>query len=227
MNRRCRSAAAAVAAIAACGLAAAVAQALVPPPGTPDLAKMTLQASDLAPGAVVLDGYVKPGAREVAQYDRTFTSVATTGGVKLELIQTQLALAASTPDATSLFKGARSLFASKQGRSELVAEVVAGAGTSVPRADITVHFGKLRELGIGDQSSLASVRLRVKQRVSTLYSALLRIGNVVATVTVIALRAHLAASVPTGLAQSVAAHITAVLAATGPTGPTGPTAATG
>jgi hypothetical protein len=188
---------------------------------------MTLQASDLAPGAVVLGGYVKPGAKAVAVYDRNFTAATTTGGVKLELIQTQVALAVSTSDAISLFKGARELFGSKKGRSVLVAEIVAGAGASVPRASIKVHFGKLRELGIGDQSLLASVRLRIKQRASTFYAALLRIGSVVAIVEVITRKAHIAASVPTGLAQLVAGHVTAVLAATGPTGPTGPTAATG
>jgi hypothetical protein len=54
-----------------------------------------------------------------------------------------------------------------------------------------------------------------------------RVGDVVVNFAVLVFRPTLARSVPTGLAATIAAHISAVLAASGATGPTGATGTSG
>jgi hypothetical protein len=130
-HRTTRRAAAAAAAI--CALAAASAQAYSPPKGTPNLAKMTLQPSDLAPGATLLvNSYFDPGGgvHLRAEYDRDWGAASTAGGVKLQQLQTQITLATSTAWAHTIFTQVPSIYGSSGGRGSLIDNIDAGNGSS-------------------------------------------------------------------------------------------------
>jgi hypothetical protein len=226
-----RLAAVAVAVIAAGGLSIGIAQAVTPPAGTPDLSSMALAASDLGPGATALTGaYVKPAGTVIAEYERGFGAVTTTAGVKLAALFSGVLLLDSTADAAKSFNGIRKIYSSKLGRALLAGEVVKGAGKASGVTVKDVHFGRSASVGVGDESLILSVLVEVKHRGAAADFVVVRIGSVLALIDVIVKRTHLDSSVATGLAGTVGAHITAVLAASGasgPTGPTGPTGATG
>ena len=229
MNRRARTLATlAVAAIAAAGLSIAVAQALTPPAGTPDLAKMGVQSSDLGPGSkLTAASYVKAPTHVIAEYDRNFGPASTTAGVALAGVTSGVLLADSTADGRSLFKDYRLIFTSKLGREALAVEIVKGAGKLSGVTLKDVHFGKQVSAGVGAQSLIQPLRVAVKHKGVAADFVVLRIGAVLASVTVIVTRPNLARSVVTALAKAVGSHIDAVLAAVGSTGPTGATGSTG
>ena len=227
MNRRLRCLAAGFVATIALGASAgAVAWAVQPPAGTPDLSKMTLQRADLGPAGTVADGYVKPTTDERAQYDRNFAGPSTTAGLKLAAIETDIILADSKTDARGLFHDLQVIYGSKLGHDLLAADIEKG-NVGVTRRQIV--FGKLRSIGVGAQSLLESITVHGAKRTGTEDVFTLRIAGVVANVLVVAGAPKLSASVPTALARTIALHITTVLAAgsTGPTGPTGSTGTTG
>jgi hypothetical protein len=231
MNRRPRFlAAVSVATIAAGFLAVAIAQAVTPPPGTPDLSQMTLQASDLAPGAkTTLSRYVAPGTDTIAEYDRSFAGVTTSAGVKLTVLSTNVLLANSATNAKGLYKDVRLVYASKLGRKLLAEAIVKSAGKLSGVTAKDVHFAKSASAGVGDQSLNQPIAIRSKHKAVAADFVLLRIGDVLASVTIVVRRGQLDRSVATGLAATIGAHITAVLAsgATGSTGTTGATGSTG
>jgi hypothetical protein len=235
MNRRLLHVAAATATIAlSAGLQIASAQAVTPPTGTPDLALMALQPVDLQPGARVgIDAYQSPPSGFVAEYERQFGAATTTGGTALEGIQMQIMLANSTAGAKSFFTITRHVYGSRSGRALLANAIAAGRkGSNVKPGD--VHFGKLRSIGVGQQSLLEPITLRVrsatnrfKPRTLAADVVVVRIDGVVVSLTVAGLTPTLAPSVASALAATVVSHITAVLAASGSTGSTGTTGTTG
>jgi hypothetical protein len=226
VNCRARSLAV-VATILVLGATVAVAQAITPPAGTPDLTQMTLQPADLAPGAQVASAYAKPPKQMIAEYDRNFAQVATSDGVALKGIDTQLLLADTTAAASGFFTELRTVYGSKAGHLLLAAEIAKSAGKAAHLKLKQIHFGKLHGIGVGAASLLVSITIRTKAVTLVSDVVALRIGAVIANLTIVAGKPRLAASVPSAIASAIAGHITTVLAATGSTGPSGPTGATG
>lgn len=212
-----RLAAAAALALALAG-AATTAQASTPPPGTPNLAKMTLQPTDLAPGAqVLLSAYFPPGSglNLRAEYNRDFGAATTTGGVKLAQIQAQVTLADTPAFAKTVFAQLPGIYGGAAGRATLAQEVipVTGAGSDATPKD--AGFGKLRSVGVGQQSLFESMTLKSKGTTLAAGFVWLRVDGVLASLAVVATRPPVADSVSIALARTVAAHISAQLAATG------------
>jgi hypothetical protein len=200
-------------ALAVCTTAA---EAYSPPRGTPDLAKMTLQPSDLARGATVLySGYLDPGSglKLRAQYDSDFGAAATTAGVKLAQVQIYLTLADSTAYAKTLFSQLSSLYSSESGHAILALEVVPISAQGFHPTPKNARFGKLRSAGIGQQSLVESGTITMKQATIAADFVSLRVDGVIASLAVVAAKPPLADSVAIGLARTVAAHISSVLAA--------------
>jgi hypothetical protein len=213
---RCRIAAPAAAALALAACAAA-AEAQSPPRGTPDLAKMTLQPSDLARGATVLDsGYLEPasGLKLRAQYDRNFGAASTTAGVKLAQVQTSITLADSTAYAKMVFAQVASGYGTQSGHAVLALEVVAPSAKGFQPTPKDARFGKLRSAGVGQQSVLVSATITANDATISADFVWLRVDGVTASLAVVAAQPPLADSVAIGLARAVAAHITSVLSAT-------------
>jgi hypothetical protein len=211
-HRTTRRAAAAAAAI--CALAAASAQAYSPPKGTPNLAKMTLQPSDLAPGATLLvNSYFDPGGgvHLRAEYDRDWGAASTASGVKLQQLQTQITLATSTAWAHTIFTQVPSIYGSSGGRGSLIDNIDAGNGSSATLKN--ARFSKLRSIGVGQQSMYGSATIATKASTIAAGFAWIRVDAAIALLVVVAPKAPLADSVTIALAKTVAAHMTAVLGA--------------
>ena len=207
--------AAAAAALLALAVAVASAQAFSPPSGTPDLAKMTLQPSDLARGAQVLvSEYFPPGAglRERAQYDRDFGAASTTSGVKLAQIQTEITLANSTSFAKVVFSQVQGIYGANDGRATLVTSVVPPAGPLSSATLKDAKFSKLAGIGVGQQSLFESATIRSKGATLVAGFVWIRVDAAFAFLTIVAAKPSLANSVPIAIAATVAAHMKSVLA---------------
>ena len=209
-------------------LLAAVAGAVTPPSGTPDLATMSVQLSDLQPGAsIASDGYTKPGKGFTAKYLRQITGAKTTAsGQAVELV-VELDLAPTTGLASKTEAGEHIIFSSKLGHSLLGAEIIKAAGASAHVVPKDLHFSKIERIATLPGAFLEALAVRTKQRLVTADFIGVRVGRVVATLTVLGLGFTVDRSIGTALAATVAAHISAVLGKTGSTGPSGATGATG
>jgi hypothetical protein len=211
-TRRVVAAALATSALATSALGAASAQAYTPPKGTPDLAKMTLQPSDLAPGATLLvNSYFPGGLHERDEYDRDWGVVSTTGGVKLQQLQTEITLATSTTWAHAVFGQVPSIYDSSAGRRSLIDNIDAGNGSSATLKD--ARFGTLRGIGVGQQSMYGSATIATKGSTIAAGFAWVRVDAAIATLVVVAPKAPLADSVTIAIAKTVAAHMKSVLGA--------------
>lgn len=207
---------------------AAVAGAVVPPAGTPNLAAMALRPSDLAPGAVRRGSYIKPATEAIAEYEVRFGAVATTAGAHLTAVVNAIVLGHSVAFADKEIKAARTEFNSKRVRRLIVASLANQVGVK-GAASRHLTFGKIRSIDVGQESLLVPLFVRAAGRTTTTDLVFFAAGAIVSDL-VLAGEGRLAASVPIELATAVAAHITTVRAgggSTGPTGPTGPTGATG
>jgi len=207
-----RRAAAVTVAIAA--LAAASAQAYTPPKGTPNLAKMTLQPSDLAPGATLLvNTYSDPGSglHLRGEYDRDWAPASTTGGVKLQQVQTTITLANSTKWAQALLGQIRGIYGGSAGQGDLLDNIDAGNGSSATIKD--ARFSKLRSIGVGQQSVYGSVTITTKGSTVVGGFAWVRVDAGIGFLLVVAPKPPLADSVTIALAKTLAAHMTSVLGA--------------
>lgn len=203
------------AAIVALAFAVASAQAFSPPAGTPDLAKMTLQPSDLAPGAQVLvSAYFDPGVglKLRAEYDRDFGVASTKTGVKFAQIQTTITLANSTSFAKTVFAQLQPLYGANTGRAGLVAQVrpFSGKGSGATLKDAT--FGKLASIGVGQQSLFESATIRSQGATLVAGFVWIRVDDAVAFLAIVAAKPSLSNAVPIALATAVAAHMKSVLA---------------
>lgn len=213
MNRRTRRRAAA-AAMATAALAATTAQAYTPPKGIPDLAKMTLQPSDLAPHATLLvSNYFDPGSglHLRAEYNRDWGAASTTGGVKLQQLQTQITLASSATWAQTVLGQLPGIYGASGGRADLVANVDAGNESSATLKD--ARFSKLQRIGVGQESFYESATIATKGSTLVAGFAWIRVGAGMAFLVVVAPKPPLADSVTITLAKTLAAHMTSVLGA--------------
>ncbi len=203
---------AATAAIAMAALVAATAQAYAPPRGTPNLAEMTLQPSDLAPGATLLvNGYSDPGGSGLhvrAEFDRDWGAASTTAGVKLQQVQTTITLAASTKWAQAVLGQVPGIYGASAGHEDLMANIDAGNGSSATIKD--ARFSKLRSIGVGQQSVYGSATIATKGSTLIADFAWVRVDAGIAFVLVVAPK-PLADSVTIALARTLAAHMTSVL----------------
>ena len=129
--RRALAAAAAASALA-CAVGVAVAQAVAPPAGTPDLASMTVQSSDLAPGAELgTDAYARPHGKFTAEYDRNYSLAQAAAGGPPFILSTSLMFAPKASVAGAYLTEARALFASKLGRRLFASVLVAARRQAV------------------------------------------------------------------------------------------------
>lgn len=210
-------------AVAICATLVTAALAVAPPAGTPDLGRMTIQASDLAPGAqIVKDGYTSPPAGVVAGYSRDWRPATTAGGVRLAVASTAILLLPSAANAGTVLAGEKRIFKTKADRP-LVARLIAlNAGHSGVKAK-DIGFGRLRTIAIGNAAFVLPLTLHFRGSHVAIDLFVVNVNDVVAEVVVLAGGRSAAAKGGRELTADVAAHVTAVLAATGATGPSGPT----
>jgi hypothetical protein len=214
-------------AAAALAVVVASAAAVSAPPGTPDLSQMTLQAADLAPGATVaIDQYETPPTNFLAEYVRSFAKAKTPAGLALAGLDSRVLLGKTAAVTTSFFALERRLYSSKSGR-KLLAKGIVGELAKTGATTKDVHFEKFRSLRLGSQAFLQAIVVRVKGKSVAADFVVMRVGAVLTDVSVALAKPKSVLSVANQLGKDVVAHITAVLAASGPTGPSGASGPTG
>ncbi len=215
-----RSAAVLAVTVATLASAAAAAFAVTPPAGTPDLAKMTIRASDLQPGSIVsTDGYQNPPSGFVAVYERDYKLAQLTHGGPVFALQTQVQLTASAALAHKVVQLERVEFGSQAGHRLLERAIVQSAGGSVKARN--VRFGSVQRIAPGSGSFRLRVTLLLGARTVTAEIMDVGKGRVIELLVAVVPGRRVPSSLSLTLSGDVVRHIGATLASSGSTGATG------
>jgi hypothetical protein len=202
---------------------AALAAAVTPPAGTPNLAAMVLQPSDLAAGAVAgQQEYVRPPTGFSAQYDAGFTTASTPDGVRYYSISDFVSIAPSAVTVSTFFARETKVFRSKAGHKLLDEAIIEAAGKKAHLKARNIKYADDGGVGVGQSSFLETIGVSVK-RVSVHEDIVFfQQGTVYGFVTVAGEPGEqIPTSDTTALASAIDTHVTSVLGATGATGTTG------
>ena len=208
------------AALTLAAAAAASAKAYAPPPGTPDLARIALAPSDFAkghPDSIVGYAFYYPpgigpgpnstlaGPGERAAYLREIEAPGTTGGVKLLVAFSDVALFDTPADAHAQFEAIRRRYGAADA-SQTLLKTMGGSDTKLKHAET------LRSFTAGQEAVLTSLTVRTTPT-DTIVSdwVWMRAGGVDASIQIESAGPTLADSAAIALAQTVAAHIKAVI----------------
>jgi hypothetical protein len=229
MNRRSRLIVLLGAAVTLAAAGSALA-AVTPPAGTPNLALMAIQPSDLAAGAVTgADvGYDTPPSGFTAEYAGYFTSAATSDGVAYSLLQDDISLAPDTTTASEYVAVEKLLYTSKAGRKAIVKAAIKDAGGKKSHLTLSdFKFSGAESAGVGTGSLVETLTVTYKRKkvreVILVFDDGTVAGSLVATGKV---NEKVPQSDAITLGTAMYTHINAVLAA-GATGPSGTTGASG
>jgi hypothetical protein len=210
MRRSFHGPAAATAAIALAVLAAAAAAA-TPPTSQAALSRMTLQGSDLAPGAAVTTAYGPSGNGFPPSLDRAFGVATTKAGFKLEGIVTEIDATRTARAALGYLDTRREIYGGTLGPTYLGADLAAGVGRMEALIPTRIHFGKLHAIAAGRQGWLVAGMFSAAGATFAVDELDLVVAGVNASLTVVAAGPSLPESVSLTLARTVAAHIASVV----------------
>jgi hypothetical protein len=181
MPVRLRSGAARLALVAGLGavlcvlaVTATAAPAYAPPAGWPHLGAMALAPEDFAAGATVKrQGYVKPGQRTLAEYDREFRELSVkVGGKRLSAIENDVILERTSGDADVFIESLRLGLALVS--AEVGKEFAKGSHLKVTYTKV----GKAVRLGAGDNSVGATIRIGTRIGEIRLVIGAVQVGQV-------------------------------------------------
>jgi hypothetical protein len=152
------------------------------PPGSPDLATMTLSAKDLPAGTRVVRERYYRDPEFVASYEREFSVRGLRLGRSTLLYAfNALNVETTSAEASRLFATLRRLLRTKAFRSALAKEIARGADIDA-RA---VVVGRPRTARIGDGAVSIAIRLRTQGLVFQAAIAYLRVDRVLSTVALV------------------------------------------
>jgi hypothetical protein len=140
------------------------ANAIVPPPGTPDLSQMVLAPSEFAPGARVTKQRYDLTFAElgVVGYERKFPGVSTAGGTRLAEVFSEVVLTPSAEVATVTFAGLKGTLSSRSFRQRvIVPSIIRSIGRRAHVRPRDIRFGSVRSLRVGDEAALLPISVRV------------------------------------------------------------------
>ena len=228
MSRPSGSVVAIAAACVTVALAAGVAQAVTPPAGTPNMAAMGVQRTDLGAGTGTGEGgYAKPQTGFEAAYTRTFGVAQSRSGGSPFALESELELAASASTVLSVVREQKILYSTKAGRALLGSVIL----SSAPKKDkITLKsllFSKPTALHVGSDSFIESLSVKVKGFTEIVRFATFGEERVEAALIFAGIGTIVPDSTVTALAADVAAHIRRVLSQHAPSGSTGSTLSVG
>jgi hypothetical protein len=181
----------------------------VPPPDAPDLAQMALGVSDLPAGAKVRrQGYVQDNDF-VAAYAREFKSGVRIGRSRIDLLESDVALAESAEAATSYYAAVAAVLKTKKGRALLARQLLAELPKDVPKGAFKVTFGKVSSLRVGENSFVAPITLNFAGIVRVpLVLAFVRTDKVIVSLNLGGfVNGTIAAADVARLARAVAGHV--------------------
>ena len=209
--------------IAAVAVPTALAGTVTPPAGTPSLAAMVLQPTDLTAGVNVAEQtYGTPPKGFTADYASVLTGATTTSGVKFNSLQDEVALAPTATAASDLYVREQSFFTTRKGRHLIAKSVVKAFGKKAHLKTKDVKFGNAQSAGIGTQSF--EELLTIKDGHRTVPEAILEFndGEFYADLVAVGeLNTPISLTDITALGGTIDAHIHAGLGATGTSGTTG------
>ncbi len=229
MTARSRTCLAALlAAVALIVLPSFGAAAVTLPAGSPNLAQSVIQPADLAAGAGRgPQRYIKPPAGFTAEYASTLIGASASDGTRYTQLRDFVALAPDPTFASDLYAGEQTQLASPVGRRRLTRELVLALGAKHRVRARDVRIGTAVTLGIGSGSFAETVRVRLSDVFieetliafvdGDVYAGLALTGTFDEPLWMRDGRA---------LANTLDAHIHAVLGMTASTGPTGSSGAT-
>ena len=224
MRVRPRTAIGLSAAIAVFGAAGAAftATTVNPPAGTPNLAQMVLAPADLASSeGVAGSGFITPPQDFSAAYAATLFASATSDAVKYASVTSEVAVAPEVSDATAHLAYEYSHFYSPAGRRWFVRAVAKVSPKHGPNHLTARNFAYsgVGPAGIGDGSYIETLTLRDRHRRAQQVYLVYVTGSYYIYVN---LAGTVNETVPqsdaVALGRTVAAHIVAVLGASGATG---------
>lgn len=196
-----------------------------PPADTPNLALAVLQPADMAPGADLgAQGYIKPPNGFTAAYVGTLTGASVSDGTQYLAIQDFVALGPDATLASNLFGAQQSTLTTKRGRRAYIRRVVASIGRKAHITTRDVTLGPVASLGIGSASFTTTLRIRFRGMFDDEVLAVFAEGDVYASFGLTGTpNETLPISDTAALANTIDAHIRAVLGPTGVTGSSGTT----
>ena len=198
--------------VAAVALAVlATAAAATPATSQVALSRMTLQGSDLAPGAAVTTSYGGGGNGFPPSLDRAFGVATTKAGFKLEGIVTEIDATPIARAALGYLDTRREIYGGTLGPTYLGADLAAGVGRMEALIPTKIHFGKLHAIAAGRQGWLVAATFSAAGATFAVDELDLVVAGVNASLTVVAAGPSLPEPVSIALARTVAAHITSVL----------------
>jgi hypothetical protein len=206
------------------GAAAASAAGIVTPPaGTPNLALMVLQPSDLVPGATIAaQRYIAPPTGFTADYGSEFNGAATTDGVKYLAVVDFIALAPTASLASTYYAAQDNEFATAEGRAKLITSIIKSAGKKAHMKRKDVTFSAAASAGLGSSSLTETITLKLGHAKYREVVAVFEEGDFSAALEITGTANE---AVPqadaVALATTIQSHINTVLASTGTTGLTG------
>ena len=230
MTARSRTCLAALlAAVAVIVLPSFGAAAVTLPAGSPNLAQSVIQPADLAAGAGRgPQRYIKPPEGFTAEYASTLTGAGARDGTRYTQLRDFVALAPEPTLASDLYAGEQTQLASPLGRRRLIRELVLALGAKHGLRARDVRIGTAVTLGIGSGSFAETVRVRLSDVFIEETLIAFVDGDVYAGLALTGtLDEPLWMRDGRALANTLDAHIHAVLGTTGATGPTGSSGATG
>lgn len=221
-SRRSRCAALS-AALVVTGASAAVAASVSPPAGTPNMAAMVIQPSDLAAGAIPgQQGYVAPPTGFSAQFDADFKTASTQDGVTYFSLSDYVALSPSATTVSTFFGDETAVFRSKAGHRRLSAVIIAAAGKKAHLKARNIRYADLGSVGVGQSSFAEAISVHAKHVSVHEDVVLFQQGTAYGFVV---MAANPGEKIPTSdaslLATAMDSHINSVLGATGVSGSTG------
>jgi hypothetical protein len=216
-----------VAALASAGTA--LGAVVTPPAGTPNLALMAIQPSDLTAGAVIGgQNYVTPPTGFTADYGSYFSTSATPDGVSYYDLEDYVALAPSSTLANEFIAAETQSVTSHKGRKAFVKASIKQAGKKAHLVAKDFKFSGAGSMGVGTDSFVETLTITVKHKKVREVLAWFNVGSVSASLLLVGeTNEKIPQSDAILLATAMDTHINAVLSgATGPSGTTGASGAT-
>jgi hypothetical protein len=198
---------------------------VTPPAGTPNLALMVIQPSDLVPGSVLGDqAYIAPPDGFTAQYGSEFTTASTADGVNYSLVLDYVALAPDVATATAFYGVEQAYVDSRKGRKFVTNNIIKAAGKKAHLKSKNVKFSHEQRAGLGTGSYEETITVKAKHDSVQEVYLIFDDGTVCTSLELVGeVNKQVPESDATTLATAIVAHIGSVLAASGTTGATGAT----
>jgi hypothetical protein len=196
---------------------------VTPPAGTPDLAAMALQPSDLAPGAAAgQQGYVTPETGFTAQYDGDFTTASTPDGVSYFSINDFVSIAQTASTVAAFVATEQNFFRSKDGHKVLDQAIIRAAGKSAHLKAKNIRYAAAGSISIADESFLETIGVATRRSSAHEDVVMLAQGRVYALLIMAGNPGEkIPASDASSLASAIDSHINDALAPSGSTGSSG------